>query len=624
MFSREEPGGCSYFLANRRCFFHRFADDGFRNKWTGFWARETKLVEFFAVKVGGEWLSGANQTGFEYDFSSATHTYATASGRVRETVIVPEGRGFFAVEIECEADAEIELKLAMNIRRIDENETGRRYSVREGEGIIAFSNELLTAFFSARDARFFRHDRYETHEPSGERQSYFLPGRIVFSGRRASFAVGVDAADPSAFGALLSSRRAADASAAAGLISSDCGMLSEAFEASVLALGLLRRDNGFCAGLPWFQQLWGRDSMWALPALADLGRFAEARAILEYFAFNSDGRQVPNFISGHSGKAFNSIDATLLWLIALEHYVKASGDTCFLNDAEVYIRGYLDFLFSREKGGYLEHDADSSETWMDTQRRSGKAAEIQALYYRALKSCLFFFSVLKGEALRKDLVSKMAFLEKSFDRDFFRRRFYADRIGPDGPVIRRTANALLPVLYGPGRKAADILGAARTDRFLCAKGIRTLSSDEKGYDPKGYHNGSAWSLTTAWAAAAEFRHGSAAAGWRLMKMMMEDIQADALGCIGECWDSGTSSLIGCPLQLWGSAFLIRLVDEYMLGIEPDAARCAIRVSPRLPPDVRRIERAVMLGQRKVTLSFSRRGGRVLSSCSDPGVKLIKA
>jgi len=52
----------------------------------------------------------------------------------------------------------------------------------------------------------------------------------------------------------------------------------------------------------------------------------------------------------------------------------------------------------------------------------------------------------------------------------------------------------------------------------------------------------AWSLTTAWAAAAEFTRGRPQQGWSMMKILAEDTERDALACIGECWNPDDLSL----------------------------------------------------------------------------------
>jgi hypothetical protein len=109
----------------------------------------------------------------------------------------------------------------------------------------------------------------------------------------------------------------------------------------------------------------------------------------------------------------------------------------------------------------------------------------------------------------------------------------------------------------------------------------------------------------------------------MMRILAEDIERDGLGCIGECWNSEDSSLIGCPLQLWGAALFITIVDDFMLGIEVDAPGISISVCPRIPSCIGRIERNILIGKEEVTIIFEKKKNGLIVNCSSPAVKLIK-
>ncbi|MBN2330400.1 MAG: hypothetical protein JXC85_01165 [Candidatus Aenigmarchaeota archaeon] len=622
---RENLQGLSYFLANRGCFFHRFADSGFRNKWTGFWGRERKFLEFFAVNAGGEWLGTQNARKVEYDFAKAVHHYMTRKGAVRETIFIPDDGDTVFVRIECANRAEFEIKLAVNIRNINENVTDRRYSAQISGQTLRISNAVGSLSFesSAAEQDIVLGGRYEKHVPSGEEQNYYIPGLIKLRGSDIVFAFGPGNPEPGRYQELLQSTARARRGLVRGVIETSSGPLRKGFESAVLSMHLLKRADGYDAGLPWFQQNWGRDSMWALPALVDLGYHRESREMLEYFAKNAAGLCIPNFVSKSMGRSFSSIDATLLWLIGLEHYVRNSGDTGFLAGMEMSVRDFIAFLFARERGGLLQHDFERNETWMDTQRRYCTAVEIQSLYYRALKAAHYVFSFLRREDMRIGIQKRINLLEKAFDKGFLHSGFYADRLDGAGPVREKTANAAMPLIYGPGKRPRAVLDVLKSGAFASRKGTRTLARDQPGYSPRGYHRGSSWSLTTGWCGAAAFVNGDPETGWDMIGKMIDDMESDSLGCIGECWDSESGELIGCPLQLWGAAFLVRLVDDFMLGIDVDAPGNALAVAPRLPRGVERIERKRLIGDRQVSLVFERKGRSTMVSCSDPGIKLIK-
>ena len=90
-----------------------------------------------------------------------------------------------------------------------------------------------------------------------------------------------------------------------------------------------QRGDGIYAGLPWFNEYWGRDSFISLPgATLVTGHFEEARAILTSFAEFQDldrgsrfyGR-LPNIVKPGSID-YHTTDGTPRWVIALRDYVR--------------------------------------------------------------------------------------------------------------------------------------------------------------------------------------------------------------------------------------------------------------------------------------------------------------
>jgi glycogen debranching enzyme len=219
-----------------------------------------------------------------------------------------------------------------------------------------------------------------------------------------------------------------------------------------------------------------------------------------------------------------------------------------------------------------------------------------------------------------DSVRKRAIVVKDLmDKVFYDKGFYIDRVSGEGRVGVETVNALIPLICGFRDHSGSVLREIESRRFTTDVGVRTRADGESGYMPWGYHTGMVWSLTTAWMAAAEFACGRPERGWKYLKMLMDDLDEDALGCVSECWNGESLQLGGCSLQLWGSGFIPRLVDEFMLGIRVDAAKGIIHVSPRLPKKVSQVEREVFIGKKSVRLSFTRKSVK----CSDRSVKVAK-
>ena len=94
-----------------------------------------------------------------------------------------------------------------------------------------------------------------------------------------------------------------------------------------------QQGDGIYAGLPWFNEYWGRDEFIALPgAVLVIGQFATARRMLLSFAeFQQTDPQskyygrVPNIVNP-STIDYHTTDGTPRFVIALRDYVQYSGD----------------------------------------------------------------------------------------------------------------------------------------------------------------------------------------------------------------------------------------------------------------------------------------------------------
>jgi glycogen debranching enzyme len=637
-FALKEFRNNSYFLANTTCFFHRFADSGFRNKWTGFWSDELKYLEFFAVKADGQYLSPASCTKFEYNGAKAVHHYSLSGNTVRETVFTPRSGSAMVVELVSEKPTVFEIELAVNIKKRDENLTGREYQLKNEKDRILVANQLGKLEFRVLEGSmaFVRGAMRRTHRPGGDEQDYMTPGHITVSGKKVVFTVSAGGLLVSDYARDLRDKEDYYTGLVAGKIKSDNEDLVEGFSWSVIGIELLRKSAGkstcFYAGLPWFQQFWGRDIFWVLQSLLSLGYFEDVRNCLEFFAKKMENGRLPNFLSFREKSSWNSIDASLLWVIALEDYLLQTGDMPFLMKLKVPLIKVMHYLFDRDcdGDGFIEHDQESGETWMDTLVRGDKAVEIQALYFKALCNIedmlLAIFSMKADKSISKMLSSindRIFLVRNSFDSLFYEDGFYADRVSKGRKVSTRTANSLVPLLCGISEHHADVLRTIESRDFTTDRGVRTRAEGEREYIPWGYHTGMAWSLTTAWASAAEFACGRTEKGWDYLMKLIEGMRADALGCVGECWDSSSGALTGCGLQLWGSGFIPRLVDEFMLGIRIKDNERTITVSPQLPSAVKYIEREVFVGSRRVMLKFRKTGRGISVSCDTRSVKIIR-
>jgi predicted glycogen debranching enzyme len=193
------------------------------------------------------------------------------------------------------------------------------------------------------------------------------------------------------------------------------------------------------AGYHWFED-WGRDSLIALPGLTLVtGRFQEAREILQTFKRYCSGGIVPNRFPDDSGEkpVYNTVDATLWYFNAVLQYLKYTGDFDFVKQElwsmlqsviDYHIQGTINQI-QLDSDGLIAHGPQL--TWMDAMvhnnpvtPREGKAVEIQALWYNALRT----MQLLATGFRQMDLAEKYREMAEKAQRSFA-EKFWNTRDG---------------------------------------------------------------------------------------------------------------------------------------------------------------------------------------------------
>jgi len=647
----------SYILSGKKAFFHRYCDTGFRNKWTGFWAMPHKFLEYFAFKVNGEWLCPESSDSFFLDDIHSEHRFRTGNMEIKESIFVPEGNKSLVCRIIFEnpnhenTSAEIELEAAINIRLREENWHGRKYVKKISNGRVAVSSsEGCIVYGSFPEGALELDEEYRDHYPSGEHQRCFIPGKyktqlnVPAGGRvEVSFVFGCGESDIEAMNEFdISSKRPQELyfekrNSYSKILSnskfeSDLGNLDELFKMNVVAMEKLafssKHGLGFFAGYPWFTQFWGRDSSLMIPAVVDYSNFEGAKNALATLArLQSEEGEIPHTVYASGEVDFNSTDSTLLWIIALNHYLMNSGDLGFLKQIEGTLVKALQWCKKRSLGkdGFIVHGKD---TWMDTLDRSTEAVEIESFWIEALADCGNMFDLLGMKDFANSLKRQSSELRQKFDKKFWNEgeHYYFDRIVGDSKDKRKTINAIFPLLFDLSKHTKKTLDVLESEVFRTSSGVATVAKDEEGYNPAGYHTGGTWGFTSMAVGCAEFADDRTDNGLRRLNLMWSKLFEDCLGSLGEVWNSETGELIGACHQGWSSAFTIRCMDEYFLGLKVNAFENSIILSPHLK-DGMRIERSKRIGDDLVNLRIERKSNKLnvdYSSKKDKTYKIIMA
>lgn len=346
------------------------------------------------------------------------------------------------------------------------------------------------------------------------------------------------------------------------------------------------------AGYPWFSD-WGRDTMIALNGLTLATNRPEiAKNIIIEFAKSISEGMLPNRFPDAGDEAeYNTVDATLWYFEAIRAYAEFTGDYDFVRD-ELYeklvdivawhLRGtryniHLDtdgLLYAGEPGVQL--------TWMDAKigdlvitPRTGKAVEIQALWYNALKIMADLAERFGDkEDLRK--YTAMADLAKlSFNAVFWNDSedclFDVVQNGNrDGSVRPNQIFAVsLPYSMVDAERAKKIVDKVEAE-LLTPIGLRSLSPTDSAYVPvyvgspfdrdSAYHQGTVW----AWLIGGfidAYRKAYPERETRVREMLSgfeAHLFEAGLGQISEIFDAeAPHQPRGCTAQAWSVAEVLR-------------------------------------------------------------------
>ena len=347
------------------------------------------------------------------------------------------------------------------------------------------------------------------------------------------------------------------------------------------------------AGYPWFAD-WGRDTMIALPGLAlTTGRAPVARQILRTFAGYVDRGMLPNtFPEAGAAPEYNTVDATLWFIEALRAYVAETSNEATLRELFPILQEILAWHRGGTRYG-IQVDFDDGLlsagepgvqlTWMDAKvgdwvvtPRQGKAVEINALWYNALRSMVAFAQRLDepGEAYARAADAAREGFQRFWDD---KRGYCYDVIdGPDGNDASLRPNQLFAVAlpHSPlsGEQQRAVVDVC-TRHLVTSHGLRSLAPAHPDYaDHYGggqrerdgaYHQGTVWAWLIGPFVAAHLRvYQDPALARSYLVPLLRHLRAHGVGSISEIFDGGAPfTPRGCIAQAWSVAEVLRVWRE---------------------------------------------------------------
>ncbi len=421
------------------------------------------------------------------------------------------------------------------------------------------------------------------------------------------------------------------------------------------------RDVAVAAGTPWYLTLFGRDSLWTARMTLPLGTTLAAgtlRALARRQGTKDDpaGAQAPgkiphevrrvDYVSTSRGLAlppvyYGTIDATALWVSLLHDAWRWGMAEDEVRDLLPNLRaalGWLRAASAESADGFLRYHDETgtglaNQGWkdsMDAMRfRDGRVAEapialVEAQAYAveaaaAAGTLLRTLGTAEDTALADAATAYGSALAHRIREDFWvgdgTRRWLAVAIDGRGAAVDGITSNMGHVL-GTGALTADeaaiVTGALTGPHVLGRYGIATLSSDNGGYNPIGYHTGSIWVHDTAICALGMAREGQVDAAARVAATLLDAAEVFGYRYAELHADVGVLDLPApyppsCRPQAWSTAASVALLT-IALGVEADVPGRRLRVRPPRPGPFGAVRvEGLRLGEASVAVAVSRDG-----------------
>jgi glycogen debranching enzyme len=407
---------------------------------------------------------------------------------------------------------------------------------------------------------------------------------------------------------------------------------------------LITRQQGWgiYAGLPWFNQYWGRDMFISMPGACLVnGQYDMARKILLSFAeFQNTDENSPYFgrIPNRAQPTdiqYNTTDGTPRFATQVYDYVRYSGDTSIVRELYPVLRRSMEgsLRYWTNTGGFLTHD--DADTWMDAKKegkvpwspRGNRANDIQALWLRQLEVSAYFAHHVGDTARARAWQEIAERLKQNFGVSFSDADYdhLADRISPDGMKdfsLRPNQLFALDLLSDEARKLRIVRQVWQ--QLVYPWGVASLSQNDDNFHPyhehwhyyhkdAAYHNGTVWLWLNGIAMQRLIEAGQPDVAYRLFENMnRQALFEGAVGSLAENADALPQSgaewarRSGTFLQAWSNAEHLRVWYQYFLGVQPDFLAGEIWLTPRMPSAIHSLQTRMPVGAGLLDFGFERK------------------
>jgi predicted glycogen debranching enzyme len=363
--------------------------------------------------------------------------------------------------------------------------------------------------------------------------------------------------------------------------------------------------TGVISGYHWFGE-YCRDTLISLPGLMLVtGDFAAAKGTLSAVTRHFSRGMLPNRFDERTGKPeYTSADASLWFIYAVHKFLGYTSDYEFVRAAlydkmteviEHYKKGTGRGI-AMDRNGLLDAGSATNQmTWMNVTvagqpvtPRHGKAVEVNALWYNALKVVADLARKF-GDERAHTFAALATVVRRSFQATFWNEDggylFDCVRKGESDSSLRPNQILAVSLPYGllEGERAAGVLDCVDKE-LLTPFGMRTLSRKNPAYRGKhegnpasrdeAYHQGTVWAWLLGPFITAYFRvrgrsQDTIDAARGFIEPFRDHLRQAGLGTVSEIFDGDPPyTPRGCISKALSVAELLRAYREDILGGTP--------------------------------------------------------
>jgi glycogen debranching enzyme len=414
--------------------------------------------------------------------------------------------------------------------------------------------------------------------------------------------------------------------------------LADSFGRSVSDIASLRMggsNSGVgklpAAGMPWFMTVFGRDTIITCLQTLLFGPELAVTALEALRGLQSTvddpmrdaepGKIVHEVRRGKAartwhGSYYGTVDATPLYLILLSEVWRWTDDAALVHDFKDSALRALEWIATRgdlDGDGFVEYlkrsrrglDNQSWKDSFDSQRfADGRMAdppiapcEVQGYVYDAKhRMAELAREVWRDRELAERLEREADELGRRFNDAFWiedRNGYYALALDVEGNQVDSLCSNIGHLLWSgivPPERVDAVVDHLMGDALWSGWGVRTMSTEDRGYNPLAYHNGTVWPHDNSLIACGLARYGRWPEAHRVIRQMLTagrhfDYQLPEV--FAGMPRTETRFPIAYPTaarpQAWAAGTPVLLL-QLLLGLRPERRQSALETiaPPELP------------------------------------------